>query len=95
MPRELAHPGDIDVLIVPGVAFDSQGRRIGHGKGYYDRFIARMRQKNDSKSGSLEPVLIAVGMKPSFVDTVPVSANDFMMDRLIFPNEMFTFERTV
>jgi len=95
MPREAAQPGDIDLLLVPGVAFDNAGRRIGHGKGYYDRFIARMRQKTESAEGPLKPALIAVGMTPSYVDNVPVSANDFMMDKVIFPHEMFTFDRTI
>jgi 5-formyltetrahydrofolate cyclo-ligase len=41
--EEIAHlksTRELDVIIVPGLAFDAQGRRIGHGRGYYDRFIA-------------------------------------------------------
>jgi len=32
-------PGDIDVMLIPGVGFDQHGARIGHGVGFYDRYL--------------------------------------------------------
>ena len=79
---DVASPGDIDLLIVPGLAFDVDGRRLGQGKGYYDRFIARMRGEDDNSDrrssertttggGGKIPLLVGVCLEEQFLHEVP------------------------
>ncbi len=63
----------IDVAIVPGMAFDKAGHRLGRGKGYYDRFLAGL--PNTYKIGVCFPFQI--------VDNLPTDENDIMMDEIV------------
>lgn len=81
MERTIANPGDIDVLVVPGLAFDRTGERLGQGKGYYDRFIEKMRKEVPDK-----PLLIAVGLQPQLVDCIPTHHHDIPMDIILLPD---------
>lgn len=67
----LMDPKDVDVAIIPGVAFDAMGRRLGHGKGYYDRFLPKLRA---------DAILVGVGYPVQLIDTVPVEEHDLTLD---------------
>ncbi len=64
-----------DLVVVPGLAFDSKGYRLGHGKGYYDRAFA---------SGTGEsPVLVGFGYEFQVVAEVPHGEMDRRMDVIV------------
>lgn len=68
-------PGNIDLAIVPGTAFDRLGHRIGQGGGYYDRFLPGTRAWR-------------VGVCHSFalLGRVPAAAHDAGMDAVVTPD---------
>ena len=65
--------GDIDLIVVPGVAFDRHLGRMGRGKGFYDRLFARIPRA----------LRIGVCFACQVVPTVPMEPHDWRMDGLI------------
>ena len=72
-PQNEPYNGDYDLIIVPGVAFDRNGNRIGRGKGYYDRFLSK----------HLDVKRIGICFDFQFIDEVPTEDNDIRMDEVI------------
>jgi 5-formyltetrahydrofolate cyclo-ligase len=67
-------PPDLDFVVVPGVAFDEQGNRLGYGGGYYDRFFTQLRDNVP---------LVAVTFEMQILDSVPVAPWDRTVDLII------------
>lgn len=71
---------EIDLVLVPGLAFDTQGGRIGFGGGYYDRFIAKLDSLNDGQSHTM---LAALVLKEQLMASgIPMEDHDFRLDML-------------
>ena len=66
----------IDLVIVPGIAFDKFKYRLGRGKGYYDRYFMINRIKK-----------IGIAFDCQLVDNVPVTSTDIRMDMVITANK--------
>ena len=71
----------IDVALIPGMAFDAAGHRLGRGKGYYDRFLASLRPSGLIPQPS--PLLIGVCFSFQRVAEVPTAPHDICVDEII------------
>lgn len=76
-PPMVLLPHTIDLILVPGIAFDRLGHRIGSGGGYYDRFLVRT-----------EAVRIGLSYGFQIIDRVPAEPHDVKMDLIITENEV-------
>ena len=70
--REVA-PAEVDLFVVPGVAFDLDGGRLGHGRGYYDGLLAQARG---------ETPFVAAAFECQLIDRVPMTPRDVPIDAI-------------
>jgi len=72
---------EIDVVLVPGVVFDQKGNRMGHGAGYYDRYLA-----------CCSALVIGVAHQLQVVEELPAEPWDIQMDMLCTEAGLVNFE---
>jgi len=65
---------DIDLVLVPGLAFDRRGHRLGHGEGYFDRFLSRV--------PSTTPT-IGLAFRFQLLDHLPTTAHDHAVQTIL------------
>ena len=74
---DIIPPEDIDVFIIPGVAFDRNGNRLGRGKGYYDRYLT-----------CINKPIIGICFDFQLIDSIPTENHDVKMSMVITEKEI-------
>ncbi|HKL76165.1 MAG TPA: 5-formyltetrahydrofolate cyclo-ligase [Halanaerobiales bacterium] len=67
-------PKNLDIVVVPAVAFSKSGYRVGYGGGYYDRFLERLANKT---------ITIGINYEEMLFDTVPKEDHDLAVDMVV------------
>jgi len=80
LPGKRVEPGALDLVMVPGLAFDRRGGRAGYGKGYYDRLLVRTRP---------ETRRVAVAFECQLFPEVPMLEYDVFMDKVVTEGAMY------
>ncbi|BGO99049.1 hypothetical protein NBRC10513v2_000150 [Rhodotorula toruloides] len=83
-------PG-LDLIVVPGLAFDPYRRRLGHGRGYYDRYITQCLDY-PQRFGKKAPPTVALALKAQMVqdgEEIPTNEWDRLPDVLITPDGLY------
>jgi 5-formyltetrahydrofolate cyclo-ligase len=78
-------PSQAALILVPGRAFDRTGNRLGHGGGYYDRFLAQC---------SVASIIVGIAYSFQIVPRVPREAHDAVMQWVVTDQETISTELT-
>jgi len=71
---------ELDLIMVPGVAFDRTGARMGHGFGYYDKLLQHARK---------DAPLVALAFECQLFPEIPTQSHDIFMDKIITEKEVY------
>lgn len=70
------------LIVVPGLAYDKMGRRLGRGKGFYDRYLGKLLVIAQQLQKPM-PFLAGVGLELQLVDTVPAEEHDIKVSTIV------------
>jgi 5-formyltetrahydrofolate cyclo-ligase len=76
---EVAPIDTLGLILVPGLAFDPSGGRLGRGAGFYDRFLADLRHAGGKAS------FVALALDEQILESVPMDRHDVFMDLIVTP----------
>lgn len=81
----------LSLILCPGVAFDRQCRRLGHGKGYYDSYLERLQQARATRPAADQRKvhLIAIAFDRQVVERIPTGETDVTLDEVVTPTHHF------
>ncbi|XP_057443038.1 5-formyltetrahydrofolate cyclo-ligase, mitochondrial [Lotus japonicus] len=76
----------VDLLLLPGLAFDRTGRRLGRGGGYYDTFLESYQHLAKTRNWK-QPLLVALSYSQQILDegVIPMTSSDVPVDALVTP----------
>ena len=80
LPEKRVGVEELDLIVVPGVAFDREGGRMGHGFGYYDKLLQHARP---------DAPLVALAFECQLFPEIPTAAHDIFMDRILTENAIY------
>ncbi|MCX2472946.1 5-formyltetrahydrofolate cyclo-ligase [Pedobacter sp. MC2016-05] len=78
--KGIIHNGEIDMVLIPLLAFDRRGYRVGYGKGFYDRFLQNINAQK-----------IGLSLSPAIDKIDDVNEHDIALDFCIIPTETIKF----
>jgi 5-formyltetrahydrofolate cyclo-ligase len=80
LPGKRVAPAELDLVMVPGVAFARSGGRMGHGFGYYDKLLRHVRD---------DAPLVALAFECQLFPEIPTQAHDVFMDKVITESAVY------
>lgn len=77
-------PAELDLVLVPLVAFDKVGHRLGRGKGYYDKCFSFLKNPSITK-----PILIGVAYQFQYLDVLPSMSHDIPLNGVLTEKQFY------
>lgn len=87
--RPKADPTELQVSIVPGVAFDLAGGRLGRGGGFYDLLLRERAENADASQARSFGLIVGVCSREQVLERVPMEEGDVRVQRVVTPGEEF------